>query len=152
MQDGIEQASRPRTVDFTWGKPSGRRKAAVREWCRDAARPGLARARGGTGRGSGGGGGAPGTRHPRDGAGRAASAAWSTGGGGERRPATVEAVGGRRRAVRGEEGRRGVGRGRGHQRWQRRRAGETEDPGVEGGDARMGKEIEEENTGHHSRL
>jgi hypothetical protein len=55
---------------------------------------------------------------------------------GELRSAAVGSVGGRRRAVLGVEGRRGVGGGRGHQR--RRRAGEAEELGS-GGRRRGGK-------------
>jgi hypothetical protein len=118
----LNKQSRPRTADFTWGKLGGRRMAAVREQRRAAVRPGLARARS-AGRGVAAGA-APGTLHTGDGTGGSVECGVVYRWRGELRPAAVVAVGGRRRAVLGVEGRRGVGGGRGHQR--RRRAGEAE--------------------------
>lgn len=102
MEDEIEQASRPSTVDFAGHVLPGASRR------RDAARPGLGRARpAGRGRPRRGGGGtrhgrdvgtAPGTRPAGEASGLrwgTAMAAWSAGAGGERR---AGAVGGRPRA------------------------------------------------------
>jgi hypothetical protein len=73
---------------------------------------------------------APRTRYTEDGTGGGGECGLVDRQRGECRPAAVGAVGGRQWAVPGVEGRRGVGGGRGHQRWQRRwRAGEVEELG-----------------------